>query len=82
MENYELKGLESILVSRLLIHMGPLAHMVVRDVIKPLEEKGTEKLSSIHIVSVLRQLHGLLPTAINRDEVIDELRNELLANNI
>ena len=80
MQNYELKGLRSILISRLLPHIGPLAHVIVDEAISTLKDKNNDnvKLSAIHIVAVLRQLHAELPSSVDSDAVISGLREELL----
>ena len=79
MEQYELEGLRSAIVSRLVRDVGPLANVIVDELIESINVDKSERLSPMHIVAVIRQLQNALPTSVDKESLIKDLRNELLA---
>ena len=78
----ELESLRSILISKLVVHVGPIAHILVRDATKSLEGQRSERISIVHIIAVLRQLQTLLPDSVDSDRIVTELRAQLIGNRI
>lgn len=78
--NLQLDSLRAFLADRLLSYVGPLAWVLVDEAIQPIAAHAEAgRLSSPHIVALLRRLHASLPHTIDRDAVINRLRQELLS---
>lgn len=79
----QLDALRALIADRLLPHVGPLAWVLVDEAIQPIASHSEAgRLSSPHIVALLRRLHASLPHSIERDAVINQLRQEILAGSI
>jgi hypothetical protein len=78
--NIQLDSLRSFVADRLLQHVGPLAWVLVDEALQPLlSHSEAGRLSSPHVIALLRRLHASLPHSIDRDALIGQLRQELLA---
>lgn len=76
----QVDALRAHVADRLLPHVGPIAWVLVDEALQPFAgHADIGRLSSPHIVSVLRRLHAALPHSIDRESVIGQLRHELLA---
>lgn len=78
---FQIHALRSVIADRLLPHVGPLAWVLVDEAFQPLISRATrDRLTSLHIVAILRQLHASLPTSIDRDGLINQLRQDILSS--
>ena len=73
-----LKEINSVIVTNLLPVVGPLAHLMAKESLAPILKMNRDTISTPHIISALRILHGLLPESVDRKGVIKAIRNELL----